>query len=187
MQTTPKSERGEAASARSAADRLVPEVYRELRRLAGRCLARERSGHTLQATALVHEVYVSLSKQTGARFGSRAHFCRVAAEAMRRILVNHARDRERVKRGGGARRLSLEESELLAPGLDVDLLELDEALERFERVDARKVRIVHLRFFGGLTIEETAEATGISPAQVKRDWTLAKAWLLRELSGGADR
>lgn len=165
----------------SAAGRLLPLVYEELRRLAERYLSAERCDHTLQATALVHEAYLRLVDQRDSRVADRSHFYRVAALAMRRILVNHARDRGRLKRGGGARKLPLEDLQTESVEESVDLEALDEALNHLAAIDERKVQIVQLRYFGGLTVEETAEALNLSPAQVKRDWVLARAWLLRDL------
>jgi RNA polymerase sigma factor (TIGR02999 family) len=163
-----------------AASRLFPLVYDELRGLAGGYLANERPDHTLQATALVHEAFIRLVGQDEARWESRAHFYRVAALAMRRVLVNHARDRGRLKRGGGGRRGPLEDHDGgFEPG--DDLLAIDEALDKLSAVDERKVQVVQLRYFGGFTVEQTARVLDISPAQVKRDWTTARAFLLREL------
>jgi RNA polymerase sigma factor (TIGR02999 family) len=168
---------------REALDRLIPIVYTELRRQASRQLRRERPGHTLQTTALIHEAYLRLVDQRGARWQSRAHFFAVSAQLMRRILVDHARRRRRAKRGGSAVALPLDEGLVAAGGTGADLLALDEALERLAAVDARQSRIVELRFFGGLSIEETAEALGVSLTTVKDDLKLAKAWLRRELGG----
>ncbi|USN97932.1 MAG: sigma-70 family RNA polymerase sigma factor [Phycisphaeraceae bacterium] len=165
-----------------AAAQLFPLVYDELRRLAGSYFTNERIDHTLQPTALVHEAFIRLVRTEDASWESRAHFYRVAALAMRRVLVNHARDRKRAKRGGGAVRVPLEGlSE--EPTRDEDLVALDDALERLADLDERKVHVVQLRYFGGFTIEETATILGISPAQTKRDWTAARAFLLREISG----
>lgn len=158
-------------------------VYPELRRLAHVYLRAERAGHTLQTTALVHEAYLRLAPQTRAQWKGRKHFFRVAAEAMRRILVNHARDRGRIKRGGELQRVPIPDIE---GGFEVerwDWVAIDEALRRLAEHDARKAEVVQLRFFGGFTLEETADSLGISLAQVKRDWTFAKAWLHRELDG----
>lgn len=171
-----------------AASRLLPLVYEELRRLAGAYLASERRDHTLQATALVHEAFLRLVGSENARWESRAHFYRVAAMAMRRVLVNHARDRARLKRGGGeGRRVSLdglEDADL--PMTPEDLLALDEALDRLAEIDERKMQIVQLRYFGGFTVEQVAQILEISPAQVKRDWTTARAFLRRELERESD-
>ena len=168
-----------------AASKLLPLVYDELRARAQAYLAQERSDHTLQATALVHEAYLRMVDQKAANWQSRAHFCAVAATVMRRILVDHARGRGRLKRGGNAGRLPDESAALVAPTPGEDLVGLDEALERMEAFDARKARIVELRFFGGLTIEETAAVVQVSPRTVRADWRLAKAWLHRELSGSS--
>jgi RNA polymerase sigma factor (TIGR02999 family) len=168
----------------SAADRLLPLVYDELRRLAHRQMAREPSGSTLQATALVHEAYLRLVGALDLHWESRAHFFRAAALAMRRILVEQARRRRQVKRGGRLDRLPLEEP-ACAPGVEpLDVLALDEALSRLEARDKRKADVVHLRYFAGLDVEETAGALGISAATVKNDWSYARAWLHRELSTG---
>ncbi len=166
---------------KSALDHLMPAVYEELRRLAGRYLARERSDHTLQATALVHEAYVKLVDQRSVRWQNRAHFFGIAAQLMRRILVDHARRRDAAKRGDGARPLSLDEAPDQTPSPPVDILELDRALERLTTLDCQQGRIVEMRFFGGLTVEESAEVLGVSPRTVKREWRAARAWLYREL------
>lgn len=166
----------------SAADRLLPVVYRELHRLADGYLSRERAGHTLQATALVNEAWLRLSGQD-ASWQSRAHFLGVAAQAMRRILVDHARRRAAAKRGGGSVRVTLSDDvAAVAPG-GPDLVSLDEALERLAALDPRQARVVEMRFFAGLEVAETAAALGVSEATVKRDWTAAKAFLHREISG----
>ncbi len=168
-----------------ALDRLFPLVYGELRRQARRHLRRERVGHTLQATALIHEAYVRLVDQRSVRWQNRAHFFAISAQLMRRILVDHSRGRHRAKRGGSAARVPLEDVLLVAAGqLDVDVLALDEALTRLAALEPRQAQVVELRFFGGLSIEETAAALGVSPATVKNDWNFAKAWLRREMSGG---
>ena len=183
--------RRSAAGDRAALDELLPLVYDELHALARRHIAREAEGHTLQPTALVNEAYLRLVDQRKAGWRSRSHFLGLAARAMRRILVDHARRRRAAKRGGGAHRISLDEAveleprEWPAPG--VDLIALDAALEGLARLDERQGRIVELRFFGGLSVRETAGVLGISPATVKRDWSMARAWLYRELrpeSGG---
>lgn len=163
---------------------MVQRTYADLRRLADRFLGRERRGHTLQATALVHEAWLRLAQQTQVAWADRMHFLRVAAEMMRRILVNHERDRRRLKRGGQARRIELEDVELSERNERIDLLALDDALTRLQAVDPRKVEMVQLRYFGGLTLHETAEALQLSVAHIKREWALVKAWLLRELDGG---
>ena len=170
-----------------ALDRLIPVVYGELRRLASRHLRRERADHTLQTTALIHEAYLKLIEQRNVRWQNRAHFFGIAAQLMRRILVDHARTRHRVKRGGAAMRVPLEEVVVAAEGLNINLVSLDEALTRLAAVDSRQGRIVELRFFGGLSVEETAEVLRVSAATVKNDWSMAKAWLRRELLRGEGR
>lgn len=168
---------------RGALDALFPLVYEELRRLARARLKGEGPAHTLQPTALVHEAWFRLAGQCRADWRDRAQLLGVAAEMMRRILVNHAAARRAAKRGGGAARVALDETVGFYEARDVDLVALDAALERLSAIDARGSRIVALRFFGGLGIEETAEVLGISPATVKRDWAAARAWLRRELKG----
>jgi RNA polymerase sigma-70 factor, ECF subfamily len=165
-------------------DALLPIVYEELRRLAAAYLRRERPGQTLQPTALVHEAYLRLMKDRPDRWQNRAHFCAIAAHSMRQILIERARARGAQKRGGAQPRVTLDEG-LVAAGESpsIDLVALDDALTRLEGVDPDQARLVELRFFGGLTIEETAEAMNISPATVKRHWTVARAWLARELQG----
>jgi RNA polymerase sigma-70 factor, ECF subfamily len=164
-----------------AVSELMPAVYDELRRLARHYLRKERAGQTLQATALVNEAYIRLAREQGAPWQNRAHFCAIAANSMRQILVERARARMARKRGGSRIRVTLDEA-IAAPHDDtVDLLRLEEALTRFSELDPQLARIVELRFFGGLTIEESAEALGISPATIKRGWTTAKAWLKREM------
>lgn len=169
---------------RDALDRLVPIVYDELRRMAHRYIARENRGHTLQTSALVHEAYLKLVDQSRAEWKNRAQFFGVAARIMRRILVDHARARDAWKRGKGTTRLSLDTAPTLAAEADEDIGGLDEALTRLQSFDARQGRVVELRFFGGLTVEEAAEVMEVSPATIKREWALAKAWLFRELGGG---
>jgi RNA polymerase sigma factor (TIGR02999 family) len=159
-------------------------VYDELRALADRYLRRERPDHTLQPTALVHEAYLRLTSQHAVDWANRAQFFGVAAEMMRRILVNHALAHGAVKRGGGATRVTLDESVSWSGERDVDLIALDEALVALAGFDPRQARIVELRFFAGLGIEETGDVLGISPATVKREWSVAKAWLRRELTRG---
>ena len=165
-----------------ALERLTPLVYGELKRLAGRYLRRERPGHTLQSTALVHEAYLRLIDQRSAHWQNRAHFFGVAAQLIRRILVDYARRGHAAKRGAGAVKLSLEDVVETPRGRDLDVVALDDALETLARLDPQQSRIVELRFFAGLSIEETAEVLHISPATVKRDWTAAKAWLYRDLT-----
>ncbi len=167
---------------RVALDELLPKVYNELRRLANHYLRQERAGHTLQPSDLVHEAYLRLVDEKEVDWQNRAHFFGIAAVRMRHILVEHARSRQAAKRGGGEYRLSLSEADRPAERRDVNLLALDDALQRLEAMDAQKARIVELRYFGGLTIEETAEALKISPATVKRDWSMARAWLRSEIS-----
>jgi RNA polymerase sigma factor (TIGR02999 family) len=171
---------------KDAPARLMPLVYDELRRLADHYLRQERPDHTLQPTALVHEAYLRLVDQSRVEWQGRAHFIGVAAQLMRRILVDHARRHHASKRGGFQQRLSLDEAVDYSQPRDLDLVALDDALNALEQFDERQSRIVELRFFGGLTIEETAEALGVSPATVKVDWNMAKAWLLREVSRGQE-
>jgi RNA polymerase sigma factor (TIGR02999 family) len=166
----------------SAADELLPLVYQELRRIAAAYMRRERANHTLQATALVHEAFLQLVDQTRVDWKNRAHFFGVAAQLMRRILVEHARTRGAQKRGGSASKLSLEEAINYFPQKDLTLLALDDSLKELEKLDARQSRIVELRFFGGLTTEETSEVLGVSTATVEREWRSAKAWLHSQLS-----
>jgi RNA polymerase sigma factor (TIGR02999 family) len=174
---------------RAALEQLMPMVYQELRRLAGRHLAHERLGHTLQTTALVHEAFLRLIDQKRVRWQNKAHFLGIAAQMMRRILVDYARGRRYAKRGGGAPVVSLEEAATVSMERAADLVAIDDALTRLSELDARKGRVVELRFFGGLSVEETAEVLQVSPNTVLREWRTAKAWLHRELSapGGACR
>ena len=158
-------------------DALLPAVYDELRRLAANYLRRERVGHTLQPTALVHEAYIRLVDQTRVEWQNRAHFFGVAAQMMRRILVDHARAQQAEKRGGDAQKLSLDENIDVSAMRPSELVALDEALERLAELDPQKSRLVELRFFGGLSVEETAEVLGVSAPTVKRQWRMAKAWL----------
>lgn len=160
----------------AARDRLVPAVYRELRRRAAGYLRHERSDHTLQPTALVHEVYLRLVDQSRAQWKNRSQFFGLAANMMRRILVDHARERKAQKRGSGLK-VSLEGVDIAASRQDVDLVALDDALDELGALDPRQGQIVELRYFGGLSIEETAQALGLSPATIKREWTMARAWL----------
>ena len=165
-----------------ALDQLIPLVYEELRAIAGRYLSRESPSHTLQSTALVHEAYFKLIGQRRVQWQNRAHFFGIAAQMMRRILVDHARHQHRDKRGGPAPKLSLDEAIAQAePEADVDLLALDEALTALAEIDPRGARIIELRFFSALTIDETAEVLDISAGTVKRDWSAARAWLYREM------
>ncbi len=163
-------------------DQLFPLVYSELRGIAHGRLRNERSGHTLNTTALVHEVYLKLVDQDGVEWQNRSHFFAVAARAMRRILIDYAVARKAQKRGGDRRQVPLDEVVVLAEQRSEELLALDEALRRLESLEERHGRVVECRFFGGMSIEETAAALDISPATVKRDWTLARAWLHRELA-----
>jgi len=165
----------------AAAERLLPLVYEEIRRLAGRFMRRERGDHTLQPTALVHEAYLKLVDQDRVAWRNRAHFVGVAAQAMRRVLVDHARRRGREKRGGDRRRIPLEGIADLSPEAAGALEEVDAALERLARLDPRQARIVELRFFGGLDVQEIADALEVSKRTVEADWTMARAWLSREL------
>lgn len=166
---------------RQSLDSLLPIVYQELRRLAASYLRRERPGQTLQPTALVHEAYLRLMKDKPDRWQNRAHFCAIAAHSMRQILIERARARGAQKRGGARHRVTLDDALLGGGERSIDLLTLDQALERLAAFDPDQARLVELRFFGGLTVEETAEAMGTSPATVKRHWTVACAWLAREL------
>ncbi len=166
---------------RTALDRLMPLIYDELRRLARHYMRRERPGHTLQTTALVHEAYLKLVDQTKVRWHNRAHFFGIAANLMRQILVQHARRRHAAKRGGARSSVSLEDAVGLSEEPVVDLVALDQALIRLDALDPQKSRIVELRFFGGLTVDETAEVLGLSPRTVKRQWRVAKAWLYDQL------
>jgi RNA polymerase sigma factor (TIGR02999 family) len=170
----------------TALNELLPLVYDELRRQAARYLRRERRNHTLQTTALVHEAYLKLAEQTQIQWANRAQFFGIAAQMMRRILVDYARHRHRDKRGGSNEDVPLEEAATLvvSGGQNVDLLALDEALTRLAALDAEQARVVELRYFGGLSVEETAEVTGRSLATINRDWRSAKVWLHRELSTG---
>jgi RNA polymerase sigma factor (TIGR02999 family) len=165
----------------AALDQLVPIVYEELRRQAERYLRRETPGHTLQTTALVHEAYLRLVNQREAHWQNRAQFFGVAAQLMRRILVDHARRQQATKRGGSAIQVPLDDGAVASAEPDVDLVALDDALTRLAGHDAQQARVVELRYFTGLGIGETAEALGISPATVKREWAMARAWLKREL------
>ena len=167
---------------RDALDKLIPIVYGELRLRAARYLRRERPGHTLQTTVLIHETYLRLVEQKQVRWQNRAHFFAIAAQLMRRILVDHARGRDAAKRGGADLRLTLDDATAAAPGRDLNVMALDEALTRLAELDPRQSRVVELRYFSGLSIEETAEVLGVSPATVKLDWSMAKAWLRREMS-----
>jgi RNA polymerase sigma-70 factor, ECF subfamily len=163
---------------------VMPLVYDELHRLAEAYLRQERPGHTLQATALVNEAYLKLVDQTRIRWQNRAQFLGVAATAMRRILVNHALSRQSLKRGGSNSRVVLGVDLPATDDSNLDLVALDEAMKRLAAIDERKARVVELRYFGGLSVEDVAEVLAVAPATIKRDWTLAKTWLLREISKG---
>lgn len=165
-----------------ALESLLPLVYEELHRQAVHFFNRERAGHTLQPTALVNEVYLRLINQNDVNWQNRAQFFGIAAQMMRRILVSHARARQAKKRGGAAERITLAEELATAPERDVNLLALDDALTRLESLDPQKSRMVELRFFSGLSVEETAEVMGVSPRTIDRQWQTAKAWLHREIS-----
>ena len=169
----------------AALEQLVPIVHEELRRLARRQMAGERPGHTLQPTALVNEAYLRLVNLKQMQWQNRAHFFAMGARLMRRILVDFARSRGYQKRGGGAQRVSFTQALAVAEAPSTDVVKLDDALEALARVDARKSRVVELRFFGGLSVDETAEVLQVSRETVKRDWTFAKLWLLRQLRGDA--
>lgn len=174
-----------ANGSEAAAGELLPLVYAELRRVAEAYLRRERNDHTLQATALVHEAYMRLVDQRAASFTDKAHFMRVAARAMRRILVDHARARKAEKRGGGAGEVALDEGLVLIESRAVDLLALDEALDELQRLDAEQARIVELRFFAGLTSVEVSHVLGKSLRTVEREWAFARAWLRSKVGDGA--
>jgi RNA polymerase sigma factor (TIGR02999 family) len=168
----------------TALEKLTPLVYQELHRLARRYMVHERPGHTLQFTNLVNEAFLRLVDSRNVRWRNRTHFFAVSAQLMRRILVDFARSRGYLKRGGDLRQVSLDEALVVSRERGADLMALDDALNALAAVDPRKSRVVELRFFGGLSVEETAEALEVSPDTVMRDWKLAKTWLLRELSGG---
>jgi RNA polymerase sigma-70 factor (ECF subfamily) len=166
-----------------ALEKLTPQVYRELHRAAERCMARERDGHTLQTTALINELYLRLSDLKLIDWQNRAHFFALCARQMRRILTDQARARHSHKRGSGAQPVLLDVALVVAPEQSADLVAVDDALNQLAKVDERKSQVVEMRFFGGLSVEETAEVLKVSPETVMRDWRLAKAWLLRELRG----
>jgi RNA polymerase sigma factor (TIGR02999 family) len=167
---------------RAALDKLIPVVEEELRRLAHRYMSRERAGHTLQTTALVNEAFVRLVNRKNVHWQNRAHFFGIAAQLMRTILVDHARSHASAKRGGGANKLELDEAMVVSQQKASEVLALDDALKQLALIDPQQSRIVELRFFGGLTVEETAEVMHLSPATIKREWSTAKAWLYRELA-----
>jgi RNA polymerase sigma factor (TIGR02999 family) len=168
-----------------ALDKLIPLVDRELHRLAHYYMRRENPGHTLQTTALVNEAYLRLVDQRHTHWKNRAHFIALAGQLMRRILVDHARGRQFAKRGGGAQRISFDEAMVISKERGADLIALDQALKRLAAIDLRKSKVVEARFFGGLSVEETAEALHISPVTVMREWNMAKAWLYSSLSNEA--
>jgi RNA polymerase sigma factor (TIGR02999 family) len=169
----------------AAFDRLVPIVHEELRRIARRCMAGQRRGHSLQATALVNEAYLRLIDVQHMNWQNRAHFLAMSARLMRRVLVDYARSKGSQKRGGGAVKVTFDEGLPVASGRGQDLVALDEALEALAKLDERRSRVVELRSFGGLSVEETASVLKVSPETVMRDWKLAKAWLAREMRGGS--
>lgn len=169
---------------KTALNKLMPLVHEELRKLAHHYMRQERAGHTLQTSALVNEAYLRLVDQPNVRWESRAHFYGIAAQAMRQILVEYARGRAAAKRGGGIRRVELDEATILMNEPAAELVALDEALKNLSALDERKSRVVELRFFGGMSVEETAEVLDIHPNTVVRDWSMAKAWLRRELEHG---
>ena len=166
---------------KAALDSLMPLVYGELRRIAQHYLNNERPDHTLQSTALVHEAYVRLTEQDLPKWQNRAHFFAVAAQLMRQILVDYARSHRASKRGGNIYKLALDEAEGQLQAVDVDIVALDDALKSLAVMDQQQSKVVELKFFGGLSIEDTAEVLGVSPSTVKRDWVTARAWLYREL------
>jgi RNA polymerase sigma-70 factor, ECF subfamily len=170
----------------TALDELIPVIYDELRSLAARYLRRERADHTLQPTALVHEAYFRLVDQRDVHWQGRAHFFGVAAQMMRRILIDHAKSHGREKRGGGLHKVDLDQAAVLAEEQASEVIALDDALEALARLDPRKGKIVELRYFGGLSVEETAELLGVSPNTVMRDWAMAKAWLYKTIKGEDD-
>jgi RNA polymerase sigma-70 factor, ECF subfamily len=173
----------EVSSGRGEAlEQLLPIVYTELRRQAARYLRRERQNHTLQPTALVNEAFIRLVDQRTVRWQNRAHFFGIAAQAMRRIVIDHARTKQRIKRGGVQQAVTLDEAMIAGQAKSIDVLALDEALTRLAAIDARQAQIVELRYFASLSVEETAEVTGLSPATIKREWAMARAWLHGELS-----
>ena len=181
-QTTPAIDFDYPSGNSATCDELIGTVYNELRRLAARYLRDERPDHTLQPTALVHEAYMRIVGQEEIEWQGKDHFIAVAALMMRRVLTNHAKSHKRQKRGGGVCRIAFDEAQFLVSGGGIDLIELDEALERLSHVHAQESQIVELRFFGGLSIAETARVLNISDSTVERDWKFARTWLLRELT-----
>jgi RNA polymerase sigma factor (TIGR02999 family) len=173
-----------SAGDRNALDELVPILHAELKRIARRCMMRERKEHTLQPTALVNEAFLRLVNVHGVQWQDRAHFFALSAQMMRRILVNCAIARGAGKRGGSARKISLEDAVMVSPERDAQVVKLDEALDELAKLDPRKAQVVELRFFAGLNFEETAAVLKVSPRTVVRDWSLAKTWLAREMSRG---
>ncbi len=171
---------------REALDELMPLIYDELRKMAKRYMSQQNPGHTLQTTALIHEAYLRMVKQKEKHFQNRAHFFGVAAQAMRHILVDYARARDTAKRGGGGRPISLEEAALVTQERAAELVSFDEALKQLEKLSQRQSRIVELRYFGGLSVEETATVLEVSPDTVMRDWSMAKTWLHRALSPASE-
>ena len=169
----------------TAPEELLPLVYNELKRLASGYMGNERDGHTLQTTALVHEAYIRLVDWKSAGWQNRAHFFAVAAQMMRKILIDHARKHAAEKRGSGVKMIALDDAVSFATERDINLFALDEALTRLDAFDERQCRIIELRFFGGLTIEETAEVMKLSPATIKNEWTMARTWLYTQLKNGA--
>ena len=167
-----------------AANRLMPLVYDELRILAAKALRRERRDHTLQPTAVVNEAFLRLVDQSHAEYHSRTHFFAVGAQMIRRVLVDHARKHHAAKRGGHERRITLNESMDGGPNRDIDVLALNDALEKLEKLDPRQAKVVELRFFGGLSVEQSADMLDVSPRTIEQDWRMARAWLRRELSEG---
>ena len=168
----------------SALDELYPLVYDELHRLARRYMSRERKDHTLQTTALINEAYVRLVDQKNVHWANRSHFFAISAQIMRRILIDHARRHAYAKRGGGAQQVSLDEAAAVTRGIGSEMIRLDEALKMLAEMDPRRSQVVELRYFGGLSVDETAEVLKVSSDTVKRDWKLARMWLLRELERG---
>ena len=167
---------------KAALDKLMPLIHQELRRLAHRYMSRERPGHTMQTTALVNEAYLRLVNREGVHWQNRAHFFAIASQLMRHILVDHARSHAYAKRGGGAQTISLDEAMVVSQERAAEVVALDDALKELADIDPQQSRIVELRFFGGLTIEETAEVLHLSPATIKREWQTARAWLYHELA-----